>query len=78
MEKLAQEIRLVFRMRVMISFMVMFCVAPVTNFAKGFDESDLLRARALNQCELCDLREANLSELNFSEGNFEGADLRPT
>ena len=55
-------------MRLSIPLLAGFCIASITNGAAAFDESDIIKVRALNQCEACDLREAELSNANLRRG----------
>ena len=41
----------------------------------AFDETDLKKLRAMNSCEKCDLREADLKGANLSQADLSGADL---
>ena len=41
----------------------------------AFDEASLKKLRAMNQCEKCDLQEANLWMANLSQANLSQADL---
>jgi len=63
-------------MRLGITFSICFCIASIANGAMGFDESDAIKVGVLNQCEACDLREAEFMHANLKGGLLRGADLR--
>ncbi|PPR12991.1 MAG: hypothetical protein CFH37_01749, partial [Alphaproteobacteria bacterium MarineAlpha9_Bin7] len=52
-------------MRLGITFSIGFCIASIANGAMGFDESDSIKLAVLNQCEACDLREAEFMHANL-------------
>ena len=59
-------------------FVILFSlfVIPLVSFA--FDNSHLQKLKSLNQCQKCDLSDANLEDANLTGANLSGANLSKT
>ena len=55
---------------------LLLCSVVVTDTVQAFDQSELDRFLATNECLGCDLRGAFLADKNFSKAKLEGTDLR--